>query len=396
MRFQVKALSTKDGVVSLSFDAADRDAALRHAKSQGYAVLALRGGVSSRNILGAGRMRFPLILFSQELLALLDAGLALLEAVETLAEKETRNDVKALLQGIIAELYQGRPFSYALHQSPRAFPPLFVATVRASEKTGDINQALCRFVAYQTQLDVVRKKVVSALIYPALLLCVGALVTLFLLVYVVPKFSGIYESMGTALPLSSRLLAGWGSLLQSHGMATAAVLVALVTGIVLAVRRPGTRQAFAAILWRIPALGERMRIYQLARFYRTLGMLLNSGTPVVVALEMASGVLETNLKGRLSLVSASLKEGRSISHSMQAHGLSTPVALRMLRVGERTGKMGEMMERIAEFYDGEMARWVDWFTRLFEPLLMALIGLVIGLIVVSMYMPIFELAGSLK
>ena len=143
-------------------------------------------------------------------------------------------------------------------------------------------------------------------------------------------------------------------------------------------------------------MGQRWRIYQLARFYRTLGMLLRGGTPIVPAMGMASGLLSVALQERLGGASVAIKEGQSISQAMEGHDLTTPVALRMLRVGERTGRMGEMMERIAAFHDDETARWVELFTRLFEPILMAAIGIVIGVIVVLMYLPIFELAGAIQ
>ena len=156
------------------------------------------------------------------------------------------------------------------------------------------------------------------------------------------------------------------------------------------------RSWIVAQLWKIPALGERMRLYQLARFYRTLGMLLRGGTPVVTALDMAAGLLSPALRGSLAAAALAIREGRSISEAMSMHNLTTPVALRMLRVGERSGRMDEMMERVAAFCDDEISRWVDWFTRLFEPLLMAFIGIVIGVIVVLMYLPVFELAGSIQ
>ena len=144
------------------------------------------------------------------------------------------------------------------------------------------------------------------------------------------------------------------------------------------------------------AIGARLHLYQLARFYRSLGMLLRGGIPVVTALNMVSGLLQLSLRERLVLASANIREGLPISESMASNGLTTPVALRMLRVGERSGKMGEMMERIASFYEDEMARWVERFTKLFEPLLMVFIGLLIGAVVVLMYLPIFELAGSIQ
>src|SRR5436190_1222454 len=134
----------------------------------------------------------------------------------------------------------------------------------------------------------------------------------------------------------------------------------------------------------------------LARFYRTVGMLLRGGMPLVGALDMAGELLHPALRARLVPATRAIREGHGVSQSMEANGLTTPVALRMLGVGERSGNMGEMLENIAVFHDEELARWVDWFTRLFEPVLMAMIGLVIGVIVILMYMPIFELAGSVQ
>jgi general secretion pathway protein F len=149
-------------------------------------------------------------------------------------------------------------------------------------------------------------------------------------------------------------------------------------------------------LWQLPGVGDRLRVYQLARFYRSLGMLLRGGMPVVPSLNLVSDLLESGLRAQLVQASARIREGQPMSVAMEQYGLTTAVALRMLRVGERTGRMGEMMERIATFHEEETARWVERFTKLFEPLLMAFIGVVIGLVVVLMYFPIFELAGSIQ
>jgi general secretion pathway protein F len=194
----------------------------------------------------------------------------------------------------------------------------------------------------------------------------------------------------------SRLLLEVGKFLDANGLAVAVVaLGAIALGVRLAMT-PSARRWLGARLWQIPAVGSRMRLYQLARFYRTLGMLLRGGTPVVPAIDMASGLLTPALRPGLARAREAIREGRAISEAMSQHGLTTPVALRMLRVGERSGRMDEMMDRIASFLDDEIARWVEWFTRLFEPLLMAVIGVAIGAIVVLMYLPVFELAGSLQ
>jgi general secretion pathway protein F len=139
-----------------------------------------------------------------------------------------------------------------------------------------------------------------------------------------------------------------------------------------------------------------MRVYQLARFYKTLGMLLRGGIPITKALEMVSGLLQSHFRPRVEAAATLIREGNTISSAMEMEGLTTAVGNRMLRVGERTGMMGDMMERIGNFHDEEIARWVEWTTKLIEPLLMAVIGIVIGGIIILMYLPIFELAGSVN
>jgi len=396
MRFQIKALRGSEGVVSVVLDAADEADAQRQARTGGLTVLSLRRAASWRPTLFKRRLRFPLALFSQEMLSLLEAGLTLVEAIDGLAEKEANGPIRQTLDHVRNQLHEGRTLSQSMQDLPEVFPSLFVATVQATERTGDLPNALRRYIAYQSQLELVRKKIISASIYPVLLMAAGALVLLFLLGYVVPKFSHVYEDMHGNLPLLSRVLLDVGRFIETNGIV---VLIGLVVTIIAGVRLltlPETRRWVGARLWTIPAIGERMRLYQLARFYRTLGMLLRGGTPIVSALDMSAGLLSPVLRASLGAAAQSIREGRSISEAMSANNLTTPVALRMLRVGERSGQMDDMMERIAAFCDDEISRWVDWFIRLFEPLLMAFIGIVIGTIVVLMYLPVFELAGNIQ
>lgn len=396
MRYEVKALRGSEGLTAFALDAVDVGDATAQAVALGYTVVTIKAKQSWHGWHKPRKTNFPLVLFTQELLALLDAGLALVEALETLAEKEQRPEIKKTLSQIVTRLYEGHPLSYALRQSEANFPPLYVAAVHASETTGTLSEALARYVTYQTQMDGVRRQVVSASIYPMLLAGVGGLVMLFLMLYVVPRFSHIYADIGGDLPFMSRLLMGWGQFISEHGegllMGTLFVLVLSV----YLLTRPFFKQWLLLTLWRLPTVGERLHVFQLARFYRSLGMLLRGGIPVVTALKMVSDLLQLSLRDQLGLAATSIREGQSISQSMEQNGLTTPVAMRMLRVGERTGKMGEMMERIAGFYEEETARWVEHFTKLFEPLLMVFIGLLIGGIVVLMYFPIFELAGSIQ
>lgn len=396
MRFELKAVNADGRVESLDLHGLDRTSAVQQAESRGYTVLAVKARAKLGLPWGAAQARFPLTLFSQELLVLLKAGLPLVEAIETLAEREKRSEFRAVLERIVAILRQGNTLSAALQQFPQAFPALFVATVQASERTGDLAPSLARYIAYQTQLEAIRKRLVNASIYPVLLLTAGGLVSFFLLAYVVPRFSRIYEERNIDLPVFSKILLGWGQLVEGHGTLVMGAFVTLVAAAAYGLRQARIKARIENALWKLPSIGERLKLYQLARFYRTIGMLLRGGTPLLAALQMSSELLHPLLRERLAAASRSVSEGRPVSESMEANGLTTTIAMRMLAVGEKGGNMGEMMERIAEFHDEEISRWVDWFTRLFEPLLMAAIGLVIGAIVVLMYMPIFELAGSMQ
>lgn len=394
MRYRVKALHPGAGVTALTVEALDEAEATSRLQREGAQVLSV---VAERgHWLSARRARFPLLLFSQELIALLDAGLTLTEALETLAEKETRAESRQLIERLLATMREGRPFSAALAAQPGMFPPLYAATVRAAESTGDLSPALARFVGYQNQIDSVKKKVLSASIYPVLLIGVGTLVIGFLLGYVVPRFATVYADAGRDLPWMSQMLLAWGSAVEAHGGWIALGAIGLLASFGVTLAQPAARAALTRLAWRIPAVGQHLRTFELARFYRSLGMLLVGGIPIVPALGMATGLLSAHLRSGAATAMEAMRRGETISAAFARGELTTPVAARLLRVGEKSGRMGEMMERIAIFHDEEMARWVDWFTRLFEPLLMVFIGLTIGLIVVLLYMPIFELAGSIQ
>ena len=394
MRFRIKAMSGGADVLSYVLDAADEADARRQVTGAGLAFIS----IARERTLNFGKRsaRMPLVTFSQEMVALLDAGLSLVESIETLGEKEASPMIRRTLDQVLVRLREGQTFGAALAEHPQSFPALYVATVRASERTGALREALTRYVAYQQQIDVLRKSLINASIYPAVLCGAGLLVVAFLMGYVVPRFSSIYEDMGSNLPLASRLLMQWGQVIEAHGYMVAVGTVGMIVGLVYTFTRPSVRAALGARIARIPALGSRLHVYQLARLYRTVGMLQRGGTPMVTAMRMSAGLLGANLRSNFANATQAVREGRSIADAMEQYGLTTPVATRMLRVGERSGNMGDMLERIAAFYDEELSRWVSLVTRLIEPALMSLIGVVIGVIVVLMYFPIFELAGSIK
>jgi general secretion pathway protein F len=394
MEFRIKALDGALGVTSQVLDAVDESDARRQLELRDLKVISLTP--IHRVRLFARPAQLQLAVFSQQLVSLLDAGLSLVESLEALAERESSAGANRILHRVLGRLYEGQTLAAALAEQPSTFPPLYVAAVRASERTGALREALARYITYAEQADALRKTLVNACIYPAVLLGVGLLVTLFLMGYVVPRFSAIYADVGSDLPAASRVLLEWGQLMDAHGALMAALLVGALSAGIYAASRPATREYVGACIARIPAVGRQLHVYQLARLYRTTGMLLRGGMPAVAALQMSAGLLRTDSQQAFAAATQAVCEGQSLAQAMESNGLTTAVAARMLRVGERSGNMGEMMERIASFCDEELARWVAVMTRLIEPILMTIIGLIIGVIVVLMYFPIFQLAGSIR
>lgn len=399
MQFDVRALSSDGGatrMVSLMVDGVNEADVRAQLAAKSIRAVAIAPTSSASALFAWGERGFSVLLFSQELLALVEAGLSVVEALEALAEQASAPRYRAVVAGLRKSVAQGNSLSRALEDSAGLFSPLYIGLVRAAESTSNLPQALGRFIDYQTRMDALRGRLITSSIYPAILLCAGAAVSIFLMVFVVPRFAGVYQSSGRPLPWMSALLLQWGQLVALHTwfvLTAVGLALALAVGGVLRLRQAG---GVAVLLARVPGLGSRVRTYALARLYMTLGMLMEGGITVIPALRMARDTLFGQQRLALDAATRQVEAGDSLAAAFAAHGLSAPVAYRFLRVGERSGNLGEMLIRSASYYDAEIARWVERFTRIFEPLLMAAIGLVVGMIVVLLYMPIFDLAGSFE
>jgi general secretion pathway protein F len=391
MQFTARALTLGQQIETVSVEAADLDAARRELERMKLQVLSIG---AEQGIAAGRRSSFAVTLFAQELAALLDAGLSVVEALEGMHDKEASSHGKAVVARLLERLRDGQRLSTALRDQGETFPALFTGLVQAAEQTSDLPRALGRYVDYAQRLELVRARVISASIYPALLLVVGGAVCLFLMGYVVPRFAQVYQGSGRALPWMSQLLLDWGHWVGTHGGAALAALASIVAGLVLALGHARQTGALMTLAARLPGIGPRWRLLELARLYLTLGTLLEGGLSIRAALDMAAGSASLPTRRALASLQEDVTQGRSISASLQAQGLSTSIAARLLRVGERTGQLGPMFMRAAQFHEAEVARAVERFSRLFEPLLMTAIGLVIGLIVILLYMPIFDLVGS--
>ena len=346
----------------------------------------------------AARRRTPLdaTTFAREMASLVGAGLPVPQALQTLAASHRSAAARRVLTDLSGALAQGLRLSDAMQRALPAFPPLLVATARASEHTGDLEASFARYAEHQQNFKQLRDKVVGAAIYPALLLSLGALVVLFLLGVVVPRFATLIESSRHDVPWSSQLLLGFGRFVAEHGHATALTALALFGVAAFGVRHLLVQGAQAAWLARLPLVAGLVREFQLSQLFRTVGLLVKGGTPLPRALALCSSLLSVVERVRLTSCITAIEQGQPLARSFEVNGLADPATAGMLTVAERTGSLGTMLDRIAQFKESRLQRAVEWTSRLVEPVLMIVIGLVIGGIVVLMYLPIFDLASSLQ
>jgi general secretion pathway protein F len=418
--FELVVRTPQGALQTLRLAAADLSAARADAVSRGHAVLtceAVNGATRSsggivlpwRGANNAKRenapktsalsalasRKFDVPTFALELAALLKAGLGMVEALSTLSNKEQDSAGRQQIAAVQRTVSEGQPLSQALG-AQAIFSPLLVATVSASEQTGDLPVALERYAKHQLEIQALKDKVVGAAVYPLLLLAVGTVVVLFLLGVVVPKFAGLIETSRRELPVSSQILLAWGRTVAAHPWVVGGIVLAFAIALGLTIRKAMREGASSTLIVRLPLVGPLARQFRHSQLYRTTGMLVRGGIAAPKALQLASSLLSSDDKARLDAAIVKVQQGEGVSKALQSAGLADPVASSMLTVAERTGALADILERIADFHESQLKRAIDLASRLFEPLLMIVIGLVIGAIVVLMYLPIFDLASSLQ
>ena len=337
------------------------------------------------------------IIFNQELVALLKAGLPLLSSLETLAEKEENNYFKELLSAVASSVKKGAPLSEALEGEPRVFNKLYISSIKAGEKSGELGTNISRYISYTKRVEELKKKFVSASIYPIILLSVAALVILFLILYVVPSFSQVFIDSGTALPLPTRILIGLTDFITNNILIIAILAFSSYPAFLAARSRPQVARRLDIIKIKLPWIGETLKKYSIAKFCRTLATLLKSGEPLVSAIALSAGTLDnSHLEGNILIASERVKEGGSLAEALEETGLVPSTAIKMIMVGESSGALDEMFENVAELFEEEVDRRLNLVTTAIEPILMLTMGIVIAFIVVAMYLPIFNLAGAVR
>ena len=393
-------IGTADGrVLDREFEAANREALLENLEEQGFFVFQIRrstwrGWLEAAGSRVSGRRFLGL---NQEMLVLIRSGLPILQVLDTLIERMEAGRLLDVLREIRNDVKGGGALSDAFGRFPAIFPQLYVASLRAGEQSGDLPVTLARYIAYQKRVEAIKAKVRGATFYPALLAVAVVAVMAFLLLYVIPNVAQVYTDAGAELPLLTRVVIG-----TSNGLVTALpIWLPLLIALIFALRRLAQteRGSYQVDRWklRLPFFGGLFSEYALASFCRTLATTLASGIPAVQSLKMARGVLDNRLlEERLGAAIVKIEEGTKISEALEQTGTFPVIALRMIGVGETSGSLGDMLVDVADYYESEVERRLERLATLVEPLMMLIMGLLVGGIVVAMYIPIFQLAGTVR
>ncbi len=337
------------------------------------------------------------LVFNQELATLLKAGMPLVQSLDILRRRVSNPFFKAVLDDVHERVRAGNSLSEAFEAHGSLFPGVYTASLMAGEKSGNLEQVIRRYVAYVKVVETVRRKTISALIYPAVLLGLSLVVVSILVLKVVPQFGGYYEQFGKELPLSTRIIVSISGFATTYFGLILVAVVAIGVIVWLWLKRPGQRARFDRWILGLPALGPVARKFATSQASRTLATLLGGGIPLVNAIDVAARSIRNQYMAReLHIASQQVREGRALAAAMTDSGAFPDVALKMVEVGEQTGALQEMLNSLSDFFDEEIETNLDRFVTLVEPILLIIMGIVIAGLLLALYMPLFNLSNVIR
>ncbi|HEY5618197.1 MAG TPA: type II secretion system F family protein [Vicinamibacterales bacterium] len=354
----------------------------------GLPVFALSGGRPQR----VSRQEF--LVFNQELATLLKAGMPLVQSLDILRQRIANRTFKAVLDGVYEKVKAGTSLSDAFAGHEGMFPAVYSASLMAGERSGNLDAVIRRYVAYEKVIGAVRRRTISALIYPSILVVMMVLLIGIIVIRVVPAFSSFYASYERELPLSTRVIVGVSNALVANILLIAIAFAGAIAAAVWWVKRPGHRERIDHMLLKMPWAGETVRKFSTSQLARTLATLIGGGIPLVHALEIAGGAMTNRHFGaEIHEVTRRVREGESFASALLARRIFPDVAVKMVEVGESTGALQDMLNSLADFYDEEIETEVARFITLIEPVILVVMGIVIAAVVLALYMPLFELSS---
>jgi len=374
-------------------EAASEQAAIAALLNRNLLVVSIQEKVGKKGRTSGGRVALAdLVIFTRQLATMIDAGLAMVQSLQALAEQTTNKVMRDTIKDICTRVESGDSFSEALQKHPKVFSRLYVCMVGAGEKGGLLAEILSRLALYLENAARLRKKVKSATMYPITVTIVAILITIFLLVKVVPVFGEIFKSFGADLPGPTQFLITISNFVQHYIALVILGGAGAVYGWFYFIKTPYGRQLWDAYRIKLPVFGSIAHKICLARFTRTLASLVRSGVPILEVLQIVSQTVgNTVMEKAIRTAANDIERGESISTALGKHPVFPSMIIRMVTAGEQTGKIDAMLERIADFLDEEIETTLSGLTSLIEPILIVFLGVVVGGMVICMFLPIFKM-----
>jgi len=345
--------------------------------------------------IGGGVKTKEIVIFSRQFATMIDAGLPLVQCLELLGSQNENPEFKRVIGEVKSSVEGGATFADSLAKHPKVFDNLYVNLVAAGEVGGILDTILARLSGFLEKAEKLKGKIKSAMTYPTAVIVIATLIVTGLLVFVVPIFEGMFASFGKALPMPTQMVVNMSNFIKHSWYIIVGILVAIFFGIKYANSTPKGKKVIDTILLRVPVVGDLIRKASTARFTRTLGTMLSSGVPILEALEIVANTAgNTLIKEAIMQARVSLSQGKTLAEPLMESKVFPGMVIQMIGVGEQTGALDAMLNKIADFYEEEVDTAVEALTSLIEPMLMAFLGVTVGGLVIALYLPIFGLAGA--
>jgi len=402
MEFRCR-LGTPSGEIVEGVYVAESEARLRHEfEEKGLYVLAIqragRAALGSFKLPTRSRISTrEFLVFNQELATLLKAGMPLVQSLDILRQRVTNPLLKSVLDDVYDRVRAGSSLSEAFEAQGSLFPGIYTASLLAGEKSGSLEQVIRRYVAYVKVISGVKRKTISALVYPAILLGLSCVVVGIIVLRVVPEFGAFYNQFDRELPLSTRIIVSFSNFAVAYFFVVVIAAAAIVFGFIGWLKRPGSRRRFDKWVLGIPMLGSIAQRFATSQASRTLATLLGGGIPLVNAIDVsARSISNQYMAYELTKAAQQVREGRALASAMMTSGAFPDVAIKMVEVGESTGALQEMLNSLSEFYDEEIETSLTRFITIVEPALLVVMGIIIAALLLSLYMPLFNLSSMIS
>lgn len=341
-----------------------------------------------------------LVIATRQLATMISAGLSLVKSLDILASQSSKKKIRNMFEDIKSQIEEGAQFNKALQKYKRVFGDLFINMVAAGEAGGLLDNVLDRLAIYMEKAISLKRKIKSAMMYPSIVLVVAVAVVWGLLVFIIPKFKEMYEGFGGSLPALTQFTINLSEFLGSWyggGVILAIIIILSITISTLYKRTEKGKLVIDRVLLKIPKIGDLLRKAAVAKFSRTFGTLLNSGVPILDALDIVAKTSGNKyIEKHLIKSKSDIEQGKNVVYPLEKSGIFPPMVTQMISVGEETGALDQMLAKIADFYDDEVDRAVEGLTKIIEPMLMLVVGGSVGFIIIAMYLPIFKLGDVIK